>query len=208
MTTSAPFPTCKIHGSEAELGLKSRHPVSKVQAFSILPVLWNSTFSQGTLGGCHILVFAPWQEGPEIGRGEEKGKDVKNKREPKSSKGWHGDSKGNQGGEYLSQGPFRRQRSTSVIRTWKIYCKQVLIRKRELRTKRSKKDTKEEMNGKCREILLPLGMTEGVAGAGPSSAPYRQILTLHQLAEKKCSRGPAPVPQSRAKKGRLGAERK
>ena len=39
-------------------------------------------------------------------------------------------------------------------------------------TKTSKKDTKEERNGKCREILLPLGMTEGVAGAGPSSAPY------------------------------------
>ena len=75
-------------------------------------------------------------------------------------------------------------------------------------TKTSKKDTKEERNGKCREILLPLGMTEGVAGAGPSSAPYWQILTLHQLAEKKCSQGPAPVSQSRAKKGRLGAERK
>lgn len=102
------------------------------------------------------------QDGPERGRGEKKGEDDKNKREPQIFQGltWRQQKRPGDGVESIWV------KISSGGRTWKTYCTQMLISKRGLTTGRSKENTQEQRNSLCWEILLPLAMTEGVADAG------------------------------------------
>lgn len=92
------------------------------------------------------------QDGPERGRGEKKGEDDKNKREPQIFQGltWRQQKRPGDGVESIWV------KISSGGRTWKTYCTQMLISKRGLTTGRSKENTQEQRNSLCWDILLPL----------------------------------------------------